>query len=756
MLFLVHARLNPDTRAICSGLPDARHYDMLAALTPLLKKLGDVRRINCPYTEADAIHAQASAEQRPCLLLSFSLPHHVPVGLACPTIAVFDWGYDTVPDHAWQDEPRHDWLWVLSQLSGVITGSHYSASVLRSAAARRGISLPLAVVPWQHAELPVEPAAPRWLDSQLADWSRLAPALFTEPPAPEVPASASRWQRGVRRLLTMLRQRTEWTSPSIPQNTAPPDSSFEARSANRVPRSSFALWREQLIQPWLRSAPPTDLKGIIYTATQNPLDHHNLYHDLITAFCDAFKEHDDVTLVLHLEHRDGDSALHPYLEELYRLHPFRCRVVICIGEPLAVWWQQLANKSHYHVHISRGDGSCPRLLQMMQAGRPAVTSQATAMGDVARPANSFIVDSGREPTWWPHDERGLLRATHIRLDWRSLRQAFTDSYRIASRQPDLYRQMSVAAQQAASALLDTERAVEQIGQLVERIQLVQASRQSAVEPGTTSPDASTHKAPDSKLTGLADIVDHGWFNNRTRELCAGFPIHASDRVLDFGCGTGAATLFCANIGAHVTFTDSDLPKLETLARQVRQSIAQSWRGFLSEGLPLPMAEASVNRVICMEVLEHLEDPLSVLQELVRVGEPGALYLLTVPEARAERVQQKLAPATHFAAPNHIQVFDRDSFNHMVRSSGLHIESTQSMSFYWALWFCFYWASQRPGDHNSEMPTLDQIQAPYPAVTESWAETWRLIREHDGDNRLRNALDNFMPKAQVVIARKPDV
>ena len=761
MLFLVHTRLNSSTRAICSGLTDAQHYDTLQAMRPLLEQLGEVRIVDCPDTEVDSLFRQAGAEQRRCLFLSFTLPHNTPVGMECPTVAVFDWGYDTVPDHDWQHEPRNDWLWVMSQLAGVITGSHFSASVLRSAAGQRGITLPIAVVPLSPPAISDSVGAtagrPSWLDTRTADLQQLSPALFEKHQQSRAanasgrswPATLlSRLKQAVARLLhsgpgTLVSNRDAVTSLS----------SYECRSANLEPPGAFQQWRERQIQPWLRSEPPSDLTGVVYTAIQNPLDHHNLYHDLITAFCDALREQANAILVLHLEHRDSNSALQPYLEELYRLHPFQCRVVICIGEPDATWWAHLAEVAHYHIHISRGDGSCPRLLQMMSAGKPAITSQATAMGDVARPANSFIAESGREPTWWPHDERGLLRATHIRLNWQSLYQAFVDSHKVASRQPELYRQMALSAQHAATALLDQERSVDQLSQLVDRVFLAQPSTLADADNAATS-DAA--KLPDPRLVGLKDIVDHGWFNTGNGELCAGFPISARDRVLDFGCGAGAATLFCATIGAHVTFTDSDLPKLEHVARQVKQSIAQSWRGFLSEGLPLPVADGSISRVICMEVLEHLDDPLKTLKELVRTGESGALYLLTVPEARAERLQKKLAPPEHFAAPNHIQIFDNDSFANLIDQAGLCVESTQSMSFYWAMWFCFYWASRPRDEHATDMPTLDQVQPPYADVLTSWAETWQLLMASDNDHAqsLRHALDRLMPKSQVVIARKP--
>lgn len=56
-----------------------------------------------------------------------------------------------------------------------------------------------------------------------------------------------------------------------------------------------------------------------------------------------------------------------------------------------------------------------------------------------------------------------------------------------------------------------------------------------------------------------------------------------------------------------------------------------------------------------------------MAELVRVGQPGAQYLLTVPDPVAETVQKNLAPDSYFQKPNHIRIFQRDEFEQLVRS-----------------------------------------------------------------------------------------
>lgn len=49
---------------------------------------------------------------------------------------------------------------------------------------------------------------------------------------------------------------------------------------------------------------------------------------------------------------------------------------------------------------------------------------------------------------------------------------------------------------------------------------------------------------------------------------------------------------------------------------------------------------------------------------------------------------------------------------------------------------------------------DRIQAPYPVLMERWASLWQdLLTQPDG-LAIKQVLDRFMPKSQVIIARKP--
>jgi len=259
---------------------------------------------------------------------------------------------------------------------------------------------------------------------------------------------------------------------------------------------------------------------------------------------------------------------------------------------------------------------------------------------------------------------------------------------------------------------------------------------------------------DSRDCGLVDAVQSGWFLNSSNELFKDFSISAEDSVLDVGCGAGGATLFCANRGAHVVFTDVVAETIESLKIRVAQTPARKSEGIVSNSLPLPVANASMSRVIAMEVLEHVEEPAAFMSELVRVGKPGALYLLAVPDPVGEKIQKEIAPISHFEQPNHIHIFEREAFANLVTGSGLEILRRDAYGFYWSIWMLLFWTSAKSEGTEFDGASLDFVKPPYPAILNDWARLWRQVIQMPESAAMKQALDQLLPKSQVIIARKP--
>lgn len=259
---------------------------------------------------------------------------------------------------------------------------------------------------------------------------------------------------------------------------------------------------------------------------------------------------------------------------------------------------------------------------------------------------------------------------------------------------------------------------------------------------------------DPRWAGLVDGVMSGWFLQKTDELVRGFKVSAQDHVLDFGCGGGDSSVFCAQRGAYITIADIDTGKLAQVEGRLRQSAARGFQSILMRDNVIPLGDACVTRVVAMDVLEHTREPLLLLRELARVGAPGARYVISVPDKRGENLQRAFAPASYFDEPNHIQLFDTDEFAALVTSAGLEIEQHTTHGFFWLMHFSLYWLTERAAGRELEGAAMDRIAPPYHPLLQQWAQLWHQLLQLPDGPLLKQALDAVLPKGQCVIAIKP--
>jgi 2-polyprenyl-3-methyl-5-hydroxy-6-metoxy-1,4-benzoquinol methylase len=261
-----------------------------------------------------------------------------------------------------------------------------------------------------------------------------------------------------------------------------------------------------------------------------------------------------------------------------------------------------------------------------------------------------------------------------------------------------------------------------------------------------SPQLAVATPENSAKTNSSTLMDahlSGWFRHESGELFEGFPIDSEDTVLDIGCGDGPFAQFCAERGAEVIVADIDADKIAALAARLRQISTRTVTALVTDANPIPLPDARANKVIAMEVLEHVEDPAQFMRELVRVAKPGAQFLLTVPGSLGESVQKKLAPAAYFERPNHIRVFQREEFEQLVIDAGLVIERRADYGFYWSVWWFMFWACKQ------------ELSPPWHPLLDSWTHTWNMLLSMPDGPRIKKALDEAMPKSQAIIARKPE-
>ena len=96
-------------------------------------------------------------------------------------------------------------------------------------------------------------------------------------------------------------------------------------------------------------------------------------------------------------------------------------------------------------------------------------------------------------------------------------------------------------------------------------------------------------------------------------------------VLDLGCGGGFMAEALARRGAQVLGVDPSIPSLMVAKSHAKKSDLDIRHiGGIGEAIPLP--DHSVDRVVCVDVLEHVRDVGQVMREIRRVLRPGGLFL----------------------------------------------------------------------------------------------------------------------------------
>lgn len=233
----------------------------------------------------------------------------------------------------------------------------------------------------------------------------------------------------------------------------------------------------------------------------------------------------------------------------------------------------------------------------------------------------------------------------------------------------------------------------------------------------------------------------GWYHRETGDLLEGFRVGPEDIVVDVGCGDGHMAHFCANRGAAVIFADIDETKVAKVAKLLAGVPARAATPVVSDANPLPLPDGCATKVVATEVLEHVDDPEQFMSELVRIGAPGARYLLTVPDPASETAQQPIAAPAYFEKPNHVRIIGRAEFDALVTRAGLVIERRVHYGFYWSMWWCLFWACRQ------------DLLDPWHPVLQNWDRTWGALLALPDGPRIKRALDEFMPKSQALIARK---
>jgi 2-polyprenyl-3-methyl-5-hydroxy-6-metoxy-1,4-benzoquinol methylase len=120
------------------------------------------------------------------------------------------------------------------------------------------------------------------------------------------------------------------------------------------------------------------------------------------------------------------------------------------------------------------------------------------------------------------------------------------------------------------------------------------------------------------------------FWQRLRKIMEYLEPHAPyQRVLDFGCGSGVLLPFLARISSHVAAADLDMTPFERMKAQM-EFHAKIETLDLKTATLLGLPAASYDIITALDVLEHVEDLKSTLDDLMRLLKQGGRLVISGP------------------------------------------------------------------------------------------------------------------------------
>ncbi len=188
-------------------------------------------------------------------------------------------------------------------------------------------------------------------------------------------------------------------------------------------------------------------------------------------------------------------------------------------------------------------------------------------------------------------------------------------------------------------------------------------------------------------------------------------LRPGDHVLDVGAGFGRHVYECARQGAHVVALDYAADEVvetrDTLAAMVEAAEITADRlvGVLrGDARRLPFPDHVFDVVITSEVLEHIQDDVAAIAEMVRVLKPGGRFAATVPSWLPEAVNWKLSDEYHTpkSVGGHVRIYATTELRAKLRSAGLDVDGYHRAH---ALHSPYWWLKCAVGPGNDGHPAV---------------------------------------------------
>jgi ubiquinone/menaquinone biosynthesis C-methylase UbiE len=224
-------------------------------------------------------------------------------------------------------------------------------------------------------------------------------------------------------------------------------------------------------------------------------------------------------------------------------------------------------------------------------------------------------------------------------------------------------------------------------------------------------------------------------------------IRDGERVLDVGCGEGRHSWEASKRNACFVYAldieEVNLKKAHYALYAMEQKGEVKGKWLLTRGniTSLPFKNASFDKIICSEVLEHITDDYGAIKELVRVLKDEGTLAVSVPSYLPETICWKLSGDYHGKPGGHIRIYKAREIVSKLKQHNLDLYAVRHKH---AL-HSFYWISRSLFGVENEKAVIPALYHKF-LVWDIYKHT-RLVRLID------NFLNKFFSKSLVLYTRK---
>ncbi|MGD8744401.1 MAG: class I SAM-dependent methyltransferase [Candidatus Woesebacteria bacterium] len=151
------------------------------------------------------------------------------------------------------------------------------------------------------------------------------------------------------------------------------------------------------------------------------------------------------------------------------------------------------------------------------------------------------------------------------------------------------------------------------------------------------------------------------------------------KYLDIGCGIKSTDLIYERIkNAKIVGVDINQEAVNEMKQRFPNHTFTT-----ADAHNLPFRKNSFDRVYCLHTLEHVNDPLKVINEIYRVLRPKGMAYISVPHENYEKVIGKILPNYH--GPNgHLRIFTGIHLMQLAESANLKNLSVKTQKWFHAI------------------------------------------------------------------------